>query len=101
MSLETDRHWSLDKRVNISHIIGTLLLAGSIMTWAANMNDRLTRLEENKITQNQIDARQDRAIQEALEALRSNLSDVKVDLRAIRSRLDRMLDSNTQISKGN
>lgn len=94
MSLETERHWSLDKRINVSHIIGTVVLASSLFMWAANMESRVAKLEENQINQIQIDDRQDRAIRLSLEGVQQNFNDLRVDLRDIRIRLDRILESN-------
>lgn len=91
--MNADRHWSLDKRVNLSHIIGTILIATSVFMWANKMENRISVLESQVVAQQAVDARQDRAIKESLDVLRT-------DLRAIQTRLDKLIEQRT-FSNGN
>ena len=40
------RHWHLDKTLNISHLLTTLVIAGSLFAYANNMDRRVAILEE-------------------------------------------------------
>ena len=40
------RHWHLDKTLNVSHLLTTLVIAGSLFAYANNMDRRVAILEE-------------------------------------------------------
>ena len=45
--LEVDRrHWHLDKTLNVSHLLTTVVIAGSLFAYANNMDRRVAILEE-------------------------------------------------------
>ena len=40
------RHWHLDKTLNVSHLLTTVVIAGSLFAYANNMERRVAILEE-------------------------------------------------------
>lgn len=48
MENELDNRWHLDKRLNIGHIITTIMLAIAVFTYASGIDKRITVLEESK-----------------------------------------------------
>lgn len=46
MSDYDDKHWHLDKRINISHIAGTIGLLVSVMIWGSSVETRLALGEQ-------------------------------------------------------
>jgi hypothetical protein len=55
----TDSAWHLDKKVNISHIIATLMLAAAIFTWGSKIEQRIALVEASSTRQAQVDQAQD------------------------------------------
>jgi len=45
MERDNDAHWSIDKRVNLSHIIATGTMLVSLFVWGNKMDNRVTALE--------------------------------------------------------
>lgn len=72
------RHWHLDRTLNISHILTTIAIAGSVFVYASSMDKRVAVLEE-KITA------QAQANQQAQQDIKALASDVKYELRLLRS----------------
>lgn len=48
---ENINHWSLDKRVNISHMLATTALLLGLFQWGNKMDTRVTTLEANLISE--------------------------------------------------
>ena len=75
-----DRHWHLDKRLNIGHLLTTLSLAGAIFIWASAIEKRVSvhdaELEILKI-----------ANKEAISLLRDELREVRNEIRYLRNEL--------------
>lgn len=70
-----DSHgWHLDKKLSISHIMTTLILAASIFSWGANMDKRLSLVERDVVRQEQEVKRVSGHINSKLEAI-----DKKID----------------------
>jgi hypothetical protein len=44
---EDYRHWSVDKRVNISHLLTTLAMIVSLFAWGNKIDMRVSTLEAN------------------------------------------------------
>lgn len=70
--------WHLEKKVGISHVISTLLLAGAIFAWAGNADKRLALLDQN-------DKRQDVTIERQQQ-------DIKEQLALIVYKIDKIID---------
>lgn len=71
------RHWHLDKRVNVSHIIATVLLAiSAIGAWSAQ-NERITRVEAAVEAQNIASIKEAAGIRDALNDLKGELRQVR------------------------
>ena len=43
--MQVDNRWHLDKRLNVGHILTTLILTISVLAWAQRMDMRLTTVE--------------------------------------------------------
>lgn len=80
------RHWRLDKTLNVSHILTTLVIAGSLFAYASNMDRRVAILEEKM----QVQAAENQRGQAEVKEL---ASDVKQELRLLRTELLRLMAS--------
>ena len=78
------RHWHLDKTLNVSHLLTTLVIAGSLFAYANNMDRRVAILEEKMQAQ---------AVQNQQSAadVKELASDVKHELRLLRTELLRLM----------
>ena len=77
--------WHLDKKISLGHLVSTAILAVSAITWATSIDKRI---QQNTI------ASQYMAVQQAdnkqkVEDLRK---EIKVDLRNISDKLDRLIE---------
>lgn len=52
--LEYEKHWHLDKRLNVGHILTTLFLIAAMFTAWNNQDRRITVLESKQDTTDQI-----------------------------------------------
>lgn len=41
------QHWSVDKRVNLSHLVATISMAVALFVWGNKIDQRVTTLEAN------------------------------------------------------
>lgn len=83
--VEVDRrHWHLDKTLNVSHLLTTLVIAGSLFAYANNMDRRVAILEEKMQAQ---------AVQNQQSAadVKELATDVKHELRLLRQELLSMM----------
>ena len=80
------RHWHLDKTLNVSHLLTTVVIAGSLFAYANNMDRRVAVLEEKM----QAQAAQN---QRSTEEVRELATDVKHELRLLRTELMQMVRS--------
>ena len=78
------RHWHLDKTLNVSHLLTTLVIAGSLFAYANNMDRRVAILEEKM----QAQAMQN---QQSAEDVKELAADVKHELRLLRTELMRLM----------
>ena len=78
------RHWHLDKTLNVSHLLTTVVIAGSLFAYANNMDRRVAILEEKMQAQ---------AIQNQQSAadVKELATDVKHELRLLRQELLSMM----------
>lgn len=83
--IEVDRrHWHLDKTLNVSHLLTTVVIAGSLFAYANNMDRRVAVLEEKMQAQ---------AVQNQQSAadVKELATDVKHELRLLRQELLSMM----------
>ena len=80
------RHWHLDKTLNVSHLLTTVVIAGSLFAYANNMDRRVAILEEKMQVQA---AENNRSAGEVRELA----ADVKHELRLLRTELMRLMAS--------
>ena len=80
------RHWHLDKTLNVSHLLTTVVIAGSLFAYANNMDRRVAILEEKMQAQA---AENHRSAGEVRELA----ADVKHELRLLRTELMRLMAS--------
>lgn len=73
--------WHLDKRVNISHILATILLAGSLFGYANSMTQTLTEHKKDIENLRERMDRQDRQLASDMQDIKSTLKDIQVYLR--------------------
>ena len=78
------RHWHLDKTLNVSHLLTTLVISGSLFAYANNMDRRVAILEEKMQVQEQENSR-------SAAEVRELAADVKHELRLLRTELMRMM----------
>lgn len=88
----SESYWHLDKRLNVSHLIATAMLAVALAGWAATIDRRLSILEERSTVQSQNDARQDLAIERNSIAVREEFREMRGELRAQSAKIDRLLE---------
>ena len=85
--LEVDRrHWRLDKTLNVSHLLTTVVIATSLFAYANNMDRRVAILEEKMQVQAQENMRSGAEVRELA-------ADVKHELRLLRTELMRLMAS--------
>lgn len=77
------RNWHLDKTLNVSHLLTTLVIAGSLFAYANNMDRRVAILEEKMQVQVQENSR-------SAAEVRELAADVKHELRLLRTELMRI-----------
>ena len=80
------RHWHLDKTLNVSHLLTTVVIAGSLFAYANNMDRRVAILEEKM----QVQATEN---QRGQAEVRELAADVKHELRLLRTELMRLMAS--------
>ena len=78
------RNWHLDKTLNVSHLLTTIVIAGSLFAYANNMDRRVAILEEKMQVQVQENSR-------SAAEVRELAADVKHELRLLRTELMRMM----------
>ena len=78
---DSDNRWHLDKRVQISHIIATLVVAASAIAYLRGLEQRLVILETDARHARERSVEQDAALRRITEALdrRLNRIEDKID----------------------
>jgi Tfp pilus assembly protein PilO len=82
-----DSVWHLDKRVNISHIVATLMLAVSVFAWAGALDRRVAVIEAQVSQTEKDNQRQDQQSTEALRLMRDEMRDLRSEIRGLRQDL--------------
>ncbi|MBU6955751.1 hypothetical protein [Hahella sp. HN01] len=83
------RHWHLDKTISVGHLISTLVIAISVITWAGSIDRRVEQnaLAVKYLNEEQVQQRQ------RIDAVRN---EIKTDLRAINDKLDRLIERQSE-----
>jgi len=76
----------LDKKVNISHILATLILAAAIFTWGSKIEQRVALVESSTARQAQVDQAQDREF-------RRYVVEMREDVREMSRKIDKLIES--------
>ena len=85
------RHWHLDKSVSITHLLSTVAIAGGLFVWGANMDNRVSLLEQNSSFAAQTVAATVQQINQ-LNTANTNLRlEIKDDLKDVQNKLDKLL----------
>jgi len=88
-SRQDDGAWHLDKKVNISHIIATLTLAGAIFAWGSKIEQRVALVESAAVRQQAIDQAQD-------QEFRRYVVEMRDDIRDLSRKIDKLIESRGQ-----
>lgn len=86
---QTNEGWHVDKRVSISHLLTTAVLAVGLVQWGAAIDGRVQRLEERQRIEQEAQVKVD-AAQDAARA--SAVSSVAARLDRIEDKLDRLIE---------
>lgn len=86
---ESDRrHWHLDKTLNVTHLLATISIVGSLFMFANSMDRRVAVLEEKMQAQVVAGA-------QSREEMKDLASDVRHELRLLRTELMRLMAPKT------
>lgn len=83
--MKNDGSWHLDKRINVGHLLTTVVLAVSLFSWASVLEKRLAVLEEKALQQRINDDRQDVVVHQLSVTIRDELRDMN-------KKLDRLVE---------
>lgn len=89
---DDERHWHLDKRLNLGHLLTTVSLAAAIMWWGAAMDRRVAVLEAARDVQTLNDGRQDADLHRALAAMKEESRLLREEIRDTGRKLDRLIE---------
>lgn len=79
-----ESHWTLDRRVNLAHIVATLAMAGTLAAYLIKQEARLVVLEEHRISQLARDVRQDQDMRDLRAEIAALFRDLRDELRLLR-----------------
>lgn len=83
---EIDSAWHLDKKVNLSHIVATLMLAAAIFTWGSKIEQRIALVESAAVRQQAIDQAQD-------QEFRRYVVEMREDIREMSRKIDKLIET--------
>ena len=85
-SNDNDGRWHVDRKVNISHIIATLMLAAAIFTWGSKIEQRIALVESSQNNQSKIDTAQD-------QEFRRYVVEMREDIRDLSRKIDKLIEA--------
>lgn len=88
-AFDDPRKWHIDKTLNMGHLFATIALAGSLFAYASHMDRRVTMLEERLAATVQMQA-------DNRNSVRELATDLKLEIRALRSDINRLMMSNSR-----
>ncbi len=80
------RSWHLDKTISVGHLVSTVIIAVSVLSWAVTLDKRVEQNSLNIAHLKEQLAKDQRQVQE----LRL---EIKQDLRDINAKLDRLIEN--------
>lgn len=86
------QHWSFDQRINVAHLLTTVAMVAGLFGYASAIDKRIAVLEEKAIAQRERDTQQDSQALAALQLLRSDLADLRGEVREANRKLERYFD---------
>jgi hypothetical protein len=86
--IDDRRHWHLDKKVNLSHMVATLGLAFALFTWANTVERRIDANSLGIIHSKELVELENRNVKAAV-----NRVDAKVD--QVNDKLDKLIEANS------
>ena len=84
-----DTAWHLDKKVNLSHSVATLMLAAAIFTWGSKIEQRVALVEASAQRQEQVDVAQNAESQRYAAEMRD-------DIRELSRKIDKLIETRGQ-----
>jgi hypothetical protein len=82
----SDGAWHLDKKVNLSHIVATLMLAAAIFTWGSKIEQRIALVESASQRQASIDQAQD-------QEFRRYVVEMRDDIRELSRKIEKLIET--------
>lgn len=89
MADDSRERWHLDKRVQISHIVTTVVVAVGAVLYIGDIKRDVEVLKAQYQSQRDRDSQQDRAFADSVQLLRE-------DLKAVNAKLDRLIESRSK-----
>ena len=83
---QNDSAWHLDKKVNISHIIATLMLAAAMFTGGSKSEQRIALVEASATRQAQVDQAQD-------QEFRRYVVEMRDDIHELSRKIDKLIEN--------
>ncbi len=77
-------HWTLDKRVNLAHVLTTIGLAAALGGYMIRQEARLVVLEEHRAAQLARDGRQDQEMRDMKADIAQLFREIRDELRQLR-----------------
>ncbi len=88
-TLRENDHWSLDKRLNVGHLVATAGICVAVFMWGGKIDTRISLIEQyqsqSQSNQRITDIRQD-------DDMRAAVLGVKQEMRDINNKLDRLIE---------
>ena len=84
-----DSAWHLDKKVNISHIIATMMLVAAFFTWGSKIEQRIALVEASATRQAQVDQAQD-------QEFRRYVVEMREDIHELNRKIDKLIEARGQ-----
>lgn len=81
-------HWHLDRRVNVGHLIATLMLAASVFAWGSAIDKRVAVVEAAVVQNEKDNQRQDAALKDSATLIREDLRGLREEIRELGRKLE-------------
>lgn len=85
---EGSRHWHLDKRLNLGHLLTTIVLAISLFGWANAMDRRVSVLEAQLVAASAASGKVEQSAKETATLLREDIRALREEMREVSRKLD-------------
>ncbi len=82
---QENRHWHLDRRVSVGHLVTTVTVLVAMVLWGARLETRLVVIENTADRQTRIDTRQD-------EESRRMREEIREELKSLNNKIDRYFE---------